>query len=71
LAIHYMDYLQKNGIAITNADLIDPNVQPSESVFTVISQTPLCGTIVSRFLQKEEVYVNESMNRVISVKNMM
>ncbi len=73
LAIYYMDYLAQHGKAPNGRKLIDSNIQPSESVFNILSNTPLCLQIVTKLLSsnKNEIYSAEEIIDVIATKNMM
>jgi hypothetical protein len=54
-------------------DLIDPNVQPSESGLEIISKSPLAQQVIDELYQNEEqgVYVQERVSRTISTRDMM
>ena len=54
-------------------DLIDPNVQPSESGLEIISKTPLAQKVIDELYENEEqgLYVSERVSRTIATRDMM
>jgi hypothetical protein len=54
-------------------DLIDSNVQPSESGLEIISKSPLAQQVIDELYENEEqgVYVQERVSRTISTRDMM
>ncbi len=68
-----MDYLAQHRKSPSKDEIIGSNVQPSEYVFTILSSTPLCSTIVAKLLKGKEkgLYVSETLIKTISTNKIM
>jgi len=73
LAIYYMKYLAQHGKAPSGQKLIDSNIQPSESVFNILSNTPLCLQIITKLFSSNnnEIYSTEEIIDIVSTRKMM